>query len=295
MAVIAGYPACAGHDSGGNAPVLATAESSQIFAANRARGRIELAVTARGGITRRAGVREEGSLRVRFPGQPAAVLEAVIVNTAGGMAGGDRFDLDFKVGPGAYLMVGSVAAEKLYRSSGPAAEVTINLDVAPGAALSWLPQELIFFDRARLSRHIDVALAGDASVLIAEGVVFGRSAMGEQVAAGQFFDRWRLRRDGRLVFADALRLDGNIAARLSEPAVAGGNIALATLLVAPGDDAQAAAVRAMADRFSGEVGVSAWNGLMLMRLCAPDGASLRHDLAVALSALGRRAPQLWLT
>ncbi len=265
-----------------------------VFAANRARGRVALSVAAVDGVTRRVAVQEEGSLRVRFPGPFAAALEAVIVNTAGGVAGGDQLDLDFKVGPGARLIVGSVAAEKVYRSEGAAASVNVRLDVAPGAALSWLPQELIFFNEARLRRRIDVELAGDASVLIGEAVIFGRSAMGEQVSAGQFFDRWRLRRDGRLLFADGLRLDGDIAMRLAESAIANGNIALATVLMSPGDDGQVAAVRAAAEQFIGEVGISAWGGITLMRLCAPDGAALRHDLTVALAALGQSVPRLWL-
>lgn len=265
-----------------------------VFAANRAQGRIALSVAAAEGVTRRVDVQEEGSLRVRFPGPFAAALEAVIVNTAGGVAGGDQLDLDFKVGPGAQLIVGSVAAEKVYRSEGTVAVINVKLDVAPGAALSWLPQELIFFNEARLRRRIDVELAGDASVLIGEAVIFGRSAMGEQVSAGQFFDRWRLRRDGRLLFADGLLLDGDIAARLAEPAIANGNIALATVLMSLGDEGQVAAVRAAAEQFSGEVGISTWGGITLMRLCAPEGAALRHDLTVALAALGHSAPRLWL-
>ncbi len=266
----------------------------EVFAANRARGRIVLSVAASAGVTRRVGVREEGSLRVRFPGAPGPALEAVIVNTAGGVAGGDRFDLDLTVGVGADLIVGTVAAEKVYRSDGPDAEMSVKLGVAAGGSLSWMPQELIFFDQARLRRSIDVELAGNASVLIAEAVVFGRSAMGESVETGHFFDRWRARRDGHLLFADGLRFDGAVAARLAEPAIACGNIALATALMVPGEEAHVAAVRAVSDQFNGEVGVSAWNGLMLMRLCAPDGAALRHDLVRALAALGRSTPRLWL-
>ena len=90
------------------------------------------------------------------------------------------------------------------------------------------------------------------------------------------------------------RLDGEIAARLAEPAVAGGNIALATVLIAPGCDAQVEAIRAKGDQFRGEVGASAWNGFVLARLCAPDGAALRHDLVAVLGALGRETlPRLW--
>jgi urease accessory protein len=234
-------------------------------------------------------------LRVRFPGPLAPALQAVIVNTAGGTAGGDRYDIACHAGVGADLTVSTAAAEKIYRSIGADAEVSIELNVEAGGALAWLPQETIFFDDARLSRRIEVTLAEDASVLMAEAIVFGRSAMGEAVRTGSFIDRWRVQRGGKLVFAETVRLDGKIAARLAEPAVAGGNIALATVLIAPGSDGQVEAIRAKGDQFRGEVGASAWNGFVLARLCAPDGAMLRHDLVAVLSAVGRATlPRLWL-
>jgi urease accessory protein len=274
---------------------IALLHQPDIFAANRARGVITLAAEALAGVTRRTLVREEGSLRVRFPGPLAPALQAVIVNTAGGTAGGDRYDVACHAGVGADLTVSTAAAEKIYRSIGADAEVSIELNVEAGGALAWLPQETIFFDDARLSRRIEVTLAEDASVLMAEAIVFGRSAMGEAVRTGSFIDRWRVQRGGKLVFAETVRLDGKIAARLAEPAVAGGNIALATVLIAPGSDAQVEAIRAKGDQFRGEVGASAWNGFVLARLCAPDGAMLRHDLVAVLSVVGRATlPRLWL-
>jgi len=125
--------------------------------------------------------------------------------------------------------------------------------------------------------------------------VFGRSGMGEAVHGSFLFDRWRLRRGGRLMHAEALRLDGAVASRLAQPAVAKGGIAVATVLVVPGDEGTAAGVRALGDRLRGEVGVSAWNGLAAVRLCAADGEALRHDLVAVLAAV-RRAPlpRLWL-
>jgi urease accessory protein len=158
--------------------------------------------------------------------------------------------------------------------------------------LSWLPQETILFDRARLTRHIEVELAADATLLMAEAVVFGRAAMGETVEEGAFTDHWRVRRDGRLLFAETLRLDGAIARMLAEPAVAGGGIAVATVLAVPGDPAMVE--RARAQPFCGEVGLSAWNGLAVARLCAKDGAGLRRDLATVIAALGGTLPRLWL-
>ena len=273
----------------------AAAEAARTFAANRAVGRIALAVKASGGATRRWRVREEGSLRVRCPGPPAGELEAVIVNTAGGVAGGDRFSLDVAVEPGARLVVTTAAAEKIYRTLEPEAAIDVTLTVGAGASLAWLPQETILFDRARLGRSIEVDLADDAQLILAEALVLGRSGMGEAVDDGRLVDRWRLRRDGKLIHAEAVQLDGSIAAKLMEPAVAKGGIAVATVLVVPGNDATVAAVRALDAGFRGEVGASAWNGFAVVRLCAADGAALRHDLIAVLSALrGAALPRLWL-
>jgi urease accessory protein len=264
-----------------------------IFAANRATGHIALSVDAASGRTRRSRVHEDGSLRVRFPKAQSEALEAVIVNTGGGMTGGDRFVIEVELGEGASLVAGTAAAEKIYRSTGPDAEMNVKLALGDGARLSWLPQETILFDGARLSRRIDVDLAEGASLLMAEAVVFGRAAMGEAMNQGLFADRWRLRRGGRLAYADSARLDGAIADKLGQAAVTAGGIAIATVLIAPADDAKLAAVRALGKQFVGEVGISAWNGTVAVRLCAMDGAALRHDLIAVLAALGTQVPQLW--
>jgi urease accessory protein len=268
--------------------------SQTTFAANRATGHIALGVAASGGLTRRARVHEDGSLRVRFPNASPEALEAVIVNTGGGMTGGDRFSIEMTVAKGASLVAGTAAAEKIYRSTGADAEMDVRLSLEDGARMAWLPQETILFDRARLSRRIDIDLSERASLIMAEAVVFGRAAMGEVMADGAFTDRWRVRRGGKLIYADTARLDGAIAAQLTERAVLNGGIAMATVLVAPGGDAQLEAVRALAEHYVGEVGISAWNGIAVARLCAKDGAALRHDLIAVLAALGTPVPRLWL-
>lgn len=275
--------------------VRAVSGEAKTFAANRARGRIALTVGARDGISRRVRVRESGSLRVRFPHGRGDVLDAVIVNSAGGMAGGDRFDIALTVAEQAHLTVTSAAAEKVYRSLGPDAAFGLRLSVGPGAVLRWLPQETILFDAARFAREVEIDVAAGGRLLLAEAVVFGRLAMGEAMTTGRVFDRWRLRHAGRLVFAETLRLEGAIAAALARPAVAAGGVALATILMVPGDEAQVAAVRALGDACRGEVGISTWNGIVVARLCAADGALLRHDLIQVLSVVGDGPlPRLWL-
>jgi urease accessory protein len=270
-------------------------DPAAIFAANRAEGRVAVALAGAPGGARRTASREEGSLRVRFPAACADAPEAVLVNTAGGIAGGDHFAVDLTLDAGARLVVTTAAAEKVYRALGANSRFDVTATLADGADLTWLPQETILFDRARLARTIAISLASAAGLLVAETVVFGRTAMGETVREGFFADRWRIRRDGRLLFAENFRLDGAVGDRLGEAAVAGGRTALGTVLMTPGDGAAAEAVRAASGAFRGEVGVSAWNGIALARLAAHDGAALRHDLVVLLSALGRRAlPRIWL-
>jgi urease accessory protein len=266
-----------------------------IFAANRAQGSVTFDVHQVDGVTRRRHMHESGSLRVRFPSPEAEGLSAVFVNTAGGVAGGDRFDIDIATGEGSRLAVTTAAAEKVYRAQGPAAQLSIALKAAAGSHLSWLPQETILFDRARMLRRIDIDLADSASLLLCEIVVFGRAAMGERMRQGEFVDRWRVRRGGRLVFAETIRLDGDIGEKLERSAVAKGGAAIGTALIVPGDEALLERIREVTKSFGGEVGMSAWNGFAMARFCAQDAARLRADMIAVLGrASGTALPRLWL-
>lgn len=271
------------------------ASSAEMFAANRAIGAVKFDVHVQDGKTRRRELHEAGSLRVRFPSPEQQGLSAVFVNTAGGIAGGDVFDIDITTREGAQLTVTTAAAEKIYRSHGPDSQVNIWLKAEAGSRLAWLPQETILFDQVRASRRLDIDLAGDASLLLCETVVFGRTAMDETIARGRFTDRWRMRRDGKLVFADTVKLDGDIAAKLGSKAIANGGVAIGTALVAPGDEALVERVRGIAHAFKTEVGISAWNGFALARFCAQDAAQLRSDMIAVLSCISPLAlPRLWL-
>jgi urease accessory protein len=272
-----------------------TSATSAIFAANRARGSVSFDVHQVDGVTRRRTLHESGSLRVRFPSPEAEGLSAVFVNTAGGIAGGDRFDIEIATGEGSRLAVTTAAAEKVYRAQGPAAQLNIALKAAAGSNLTWLPQETILFDRARMSRRIDIDLAEDASLLLCEIIVFGRAAMGERMLRGEFIDRWRMRRGGRLVFAENIRLDGDISEKLAMPAIAKGGVAVGTALIVPGDQALVDRIGELSGSFGGEVGVSAWNGFAMARFCAQDAARLRADMMAVLGrATDAALPRLWL-
>ncbi|MHC2622620.1 urease accessory protein [Bradyrhizobium huanghuaihaiense] len=268
--------------------------TSTIFEANRARGAVRFDVHARDGVTRRGALHESGSLRVRFPSPEDQGLSGVFVNTAGGVAGGDRFDIEISASDAARLTLTTAAAEKVYRAPGPAAQLNISLKAGASAHLSWLPQETILFDRARVQRRFDIELDETASLLLCEIVVFGRTAMGERMEQGEFVDRWRMRRGGRLVFAETVRLDGNIGAKLARSAVAKGGAAIGTALIVPGDEALVERIREASESFSGEVGISAWNGFAMARFCAQDAARLRADMMTVLARTGAVLPRLWL-
>src|ERR1700710_2668555 len=132
-----------------------THAAAATFAAHRAQGAVKFDVRLTDGVTRRGALHESGSLRVRFPSPEAEGLSGVFVNTAGGIAGGDRFDIGIEAGEGSRLTVTTAAAEKIYRAQGPAAQVNISLTWSAGSHLAWLPQETVLFDKARVDRRID--------------------------------------------------------------------------------------------------------------------------------------------
>jgi len=248
------------------------------------------------GKTRLATLFQAGSAKVRLPrvhgGEPPL---AVLLNTAGGLTGGDRLSIAVEVGAGATAVATTQAAERLYRSIGGAATIDCRLTVGAEARLDWLPQETIVFDGAALDRTTTIELAPGARLLALESFVLGRAAMGERVRRATLADRWRIVRDGRLVFADALRLDGDSTEILAGPATGGGAAAFATLvIVEPDGEAALAAVRAALDATGIEAGASRLDEIVVARLLAADGTALRRALAAVLTALrGRAPPRVW--
>jgi urease accessory protein len=263
----------------------------------RARGGVRVRFARAGGRTVRTELAESGGFRARFPNTFNPSCEAVLINTGGGMTGGDALATCITVEAGAAAVVTTQAAEKIYRSQGPATEVSTRLEIGAGAALHWLPQEAILFGQAHLRRHLEAAMAPDATLIACESVYFGRSAMGEVLDEAILRDRWRIRRGGRLIFAEDVRLEGRVAEILSRSAIAGGARAVATvLLVAPGaperlDEARAALVEAVS-----ECGVSGFDGMLIARFLCPDAAALRADLARFIITLtGAALPRSWQT
>jgi urease accessory protein len=262
----------------------------------RSVGLARLAVRREEGRDRLVTFFQSGAAKMRLPRvAPGEPLEAVLLNTAGGITGGDRLRYEVEVGAGARATVTGQAAERIYRRSHGVAEVENHLSVAGGALLAWLPQETILFDRSALSRRLSADVAEDATLIAAESFVLGRAAMDETVRSAEVSDSWRVRRGGRLIFADALRLDGDPTAILAGPATARGARAFATLvLVAPDAGARLDAARAALADAVGEAGASAWNGMLVARMIAPSGQALRHDLIRLIETLrGAAMPRVW--
>ncbi|GMG84148.1 urease accessory protein UreD [Paralimibaculum aggregatum] len=267
----------------------------------RAIGAVRLGVAAEGGATRLARLRHEGSAKGFFPGTPpppGAPLEAVLLNTAGGITGGDRFAVTAEAGPGAWLSLTTQAAERAYRAQpGETGRLEVALAAGPGARIDWLPQETILFDGSSLARRLVVDLGAGASLLAVEPLVFGRVAMGERLSRIGFSDRWQIRREGRLVHAEALRLEGDAMAALAGPAAAAGARAAAGLVWCAADaECHLAPLRALLPAGPEATGgVSLVRpGVLAARLVAADGHALRQALMPMIAAL-RPAPlpKLW--
>ena len=269
----------------------------------RTTGRLALSLKAAGGVTRLDGLAPEGALRAFLPRRTqAATAEAMLVNTAGGLTGGDRLDLDIRLGPGTRAVVTTQGAERVYRSAAGEAVVETRLQVEAGATLAWLPQETILFEGSRLRRRLDVDLAPDASCLLVEPLALGRLAHGERLTKGGFVDHWRVRQGGRLVFAEATRFAGDIAPRLGRRAALGGAAALATVVWAGAGAATLLdPLRALlldviakdADAIA-EGAASLVAGVLVVRLLAADLWTLKRALVRLLAVLWPEGlPRAW--
>ena len=280
----------------------------------RAQGAVRIAAKRRGDATVLDRLYQSGSGKARIPRGPG--FEAVLLNTAGGVTGGDVFTNAVTAGAGTAVTVTTQTAERIYRSTGENGRIENHLVVEKGARLDWLPQETILFDGGRIARRLSVDMAEDASLLAIEPLVLGRAAMGEQVERGFAGDQWRVRRGGRLVYADAFRLEdrvpecgagrsdaslvrddpaprgiGKIIAR--NAALNGGTCCASLLYVAPDAEDRIAPVR---DALAEAGGASAWDGLLAARIVAANGSSLRQALIRVVSVLrAGPLPRVWFT
>jgi len=235
---------------------------------------------------------QAGSAKIRFCRSDDGVREAVLINTAGGLAGGDAFRWEIVLRPGARMRTVTQACEKVYRSTGAAAEVEVALSLGQGARLEWLPQETILFEGAKLNRRFEADLEPGAELLVAEAAILGRLAMGETRIALSLHDRWRVRRNGRLIFADDIRIEGGPDDRMGPALLNGAGAYASVLLAAPDAEARLDALRPLLGEAGG---ASAFDGKLFCRFLDTDGAGLRRRLTAVIGRLrdGRATPRLW--
>lgn len=281
--------------------MLAAQLDSQIQPQPRARGAVDLHVAPRAGATVLKDLRQSGSLKVLFPRNSGDELTAVLLNTAGGITGGDRFDVSAVCGADGHLVVTTQAAERAYRAQPTeTGQLRTKLSVQTGGRLDWLPQETILYDYSDLNRRLQIDLARDACALIVEPLVFGRIAMGEVLSQARFCDAIDVRRDGKVLFADRTRLDGPVHQLLQKQATGAGCGAMAGVIyTAPDAERFLDPARALLSQTDapGAGAVSlVRDGLLFARLLAPDSFLLRKSLLPLIRMLSPQPlPRTWMT
>ncbi len=238
---------------------------------------------------------ESGGYRLMRPRSDHG-FEGVIVNTGGGMVGGDRVQVSVSAEAGTQAVITSQSAERVYRAlDSNDTQVDMRLTVAEGASLAWLPQGTILFDRARLTRQLHVDLAPDARFVAGEMLVFGRTASGETMTAGALRDHWRITRGEQLIYADSIRIDGDIDAHLMRPGIAGGDCVAGVLVaVLPGAADLLGPVRISLENSACRVAASTWDDMLIVRGMADRLEPLAQVFArVAPLLMGRPLPRVW--
>jgi urease accessory protein len=272
--------------------VVAVAEALPPLLMQRARGEGRIIAAARDGKTEIQSLYQEGCAKVRLPHTHNDSLQAVLMNTAGGLTGGDHVKWTAAAKPGAKLVLTTPACERVYRSLGSDAQVENRLVAHEGAHIDWLPQETILFEGSRLDRKLDVELLDGATLTAVEAVLIGREAMGEAAPNARLRDNWRIKRNGRLIHAEATVLSADPAERGSL-SLLDAAIAFATVLhIAPDAERRLDPVRALLPKSGG---ASVIGERLTVRLLARDGLALRRSLSpiIALLSSAGSIPRLW--
>jgi urease accessory protein len=261
----------------------------------RADGGVRVSFRRTDGADRLADCLERDGYKIRFP--RTGTLEGVIVNTGGGVAGGDLVRHGITLGAATRVTISTPSAERIYRALDAPSRIEVSVRLEAGASLAWLPQETILYNRANLERRFDIDMAADASLLMAEITVFGRKEMGETLSTAKYLDRWRVRRAGRLAFAENIRFEGDLHASLQKAATGNGaGICATVLFVARAAEDRLEAVRWALSGAASRIAASAWNGLLCIRCLGTDLEAVRHDLIRAILVLRPEPmPRVWGT
>jgi len=268
----------------------------------RAEGSCRILLSGSESGTRVMDVFQRSLVRVMFPrAGGGAVNESVLINTAGGIAGGDRLEYSVTALAGASMVVTSQAAEKVYRALNVPAQISTKLKAHEGAKLAWLPQETIIFNWARLSRNTEINLASGAELLALEWLVLGRAAHGENMVGGHITDSWRVKKDGRLIWADTFRATDETFPHVHRKALLSNRRTVATLIhFGPDLDIRLKFLREIASSPECDCAATSVGGLIIVRFAANVSSNLRLALRCFLQQFGRafgpgpfRVPKMW--
>ena len=245
---------------------------------------------------------QRSPLRVIFPRiGGAGVKEAVLINTAGGIAGGDRLECEVMAVANASIAITSQTAERVYRALDEPARILTKLKVSDGARLAWFPQETIIFNWARLQRQTEVEISTGAELLALEWLVFGRTAHGEEILGGELSDRWHVRKDGRLIWADTFHVREEVFSHLKRKALLGNCKAIATLIYfGPELARRLELLRDISGSLDCLCAATSISGLIIVRLAADTSSNLKLALRALLNQIGPefgpgpfRVPKMW--
>jgi len=245
---------------------------------------------------------QQSPIRILFPRTCRSTAEeAVLINTAGGIAGGDQIGIAVTALGNSSIAVTSQAAERVYRALNQPAHISTKLRASGTAKLAWLPQETIVFNRARFSRETEIDLSSGSELLALEWLVLGRAAHGEAIVAGHISDSWRLRKDGRLIWADTLRIHDEIFPHLHRKALLSDSRAVATLIYfGPCLEKSLEFLRNSASSLDCHCAVSSVAGLIVVRFAANQFSELRRAMRVVIKQFDQqlgggpfRVPKMW--
>ncbi len=266
---------------------------TQSPALQRAKGRAHLGFVAQCGKTKLADLHQSGCAKALLPRNHANRIDGVLINTAGGITGGDHLEYSANLGDGATLCLTTQTAERIYKSSAGVGRIDTCFEIGQNAALDWLPQETILFNESALHRSLSVEMHTTSSVLLLEPIVLGRKAMGETLSRCHMSDQWRVQRGGKLAYADALRITDPTA--LGGAATLGENRAFATLAyIAPDAEARCKQMHGILNFDAVIAATSAWNGCLVTRFIAADAQPLRAALISTLTQFrAHPLPRVW--
>ena len=263
-------------------------------------GRVVLSGSERG--ARIVDVFQRSPVRIMFPRTGSnAIKEVVFLNTSGGIAGGDRLESAVTALTNASITVSSQAAEKVYRALNEPARVATKLKACESARLAWLPQETIVFNFGRLSRQTEIELSSGAELLALEWLVLGRAAHGEEMLGGYILDSWRVKKDGRLIWADSFRATNDVFPHLHRKALLSDCSAIGTLIYfGPDPETRLEFLRDIAPSLKCHCAATSVGGLIIVRFAAAMSYELRLALRSFLRQFSQelgpgpfRVPKMW--